>query len=89
MERYLPHTSDDDDSRYRPREEVEAGRLRDPLKRLRELLMGAGLLTEEEDQECQRRARQEVDAATEAAESAPYPEADTFHDQVYATPEEG
>ena len=88
VERYLPHTSDDDDSVYRPREEVEAGRLRDPLKRLRELLMGAGLLTEERDRECRQRARREVDAATEAAESAPYPDADTFYDQVYAAPEE-
>ena len=86
VERYLPHTSDDDDSRYRPRQEVEAARLRDPLKRLRELLTEAGLLTEERDQECQQQARREVDAATEAAEAAPYPDADTFDDQVYATP---
>ena len=89
VERSLPHTSDDDDTRYRPREEVEAGRLRDPLVRLRELLLEAGLLTGERDEEYRRRARQEVDAATEAAEAAPYPEASSFYDNVYGAPGEG
>jgi TPP-dependent pyruvate/acetoin dehydrogenase alpha subunit len=39
--RFLPNTSNDDDSRYRPREEVEAARKRDPLIRLRQKLPAA------------------------------------------------
>lgn len=83
VERYLPHTSDDDDSHYRPRAEVEAGRLRDPLKRLRELLLSAGLLTEVRDAELRDAARADVDAATDAAEAAPYPDASDFDAHVY------
>ena len=63
--------------------EVEAARLRDPLKRLQGLLAKAGLLTEELDQEYRGSARREVDAATEAAEAAPYPAAGPFDDSVY------
>ena len=84
VERLLPHTSDDDDTRYRPKGEVEAARLRDPLKLLHGLVTEAGLLTEQLDEEYRRSAREEVDAATEAAEAAPYPDAGSFHDNVYS-----
>src|SRR5439155_264284 len=40
--RYQPHTSDDDDSRYRTRQEGEEWKARDPVKRGREYLLGAG-----------------------------------------------
>src|SRR5205807_7311591 len=40
--RYQPHTSDDDDSRYRTKQEVEEWKARDPVKRGREYLLGAG-----------------------------------------------
>jgi 2-oxoisovalerate dehydrogenase E1 component alpha subunit len=36
--RFLPNTSNDDDTRYRSREEVEEARLRDPLALLRQKL---------------------------------------------------
>ena len=36
--RYMPNTSNDDDTRYRSREEVEEWRQRDPIARLRERL---------------------------------------------------
>jgi len=39
--RFLPNTSNDDDTRYRPREEVEEARLRDPLVLLRQKLDAA------------------------------------------------
>jgi 2-oxoisovalerate dehydrogenase E1 component alpha subunit len=38
--RYMPNTSNDDDTRYRSREEVEAARQRDPIARLRAHLVG-------------------------------------------------
>jgi 2-oxoisovalerate dehydrogenase E1 component alpha subunit len=37
--RYMPNTSNDDDTRYRSREEVEAARQRDPIARLRAHLL--------------------------------------------------
>jgi 2-oxoisovalerate dehydrogenase E1 component alpha subunit len=74
VERYLPHTSDDDDTVYRDPGEIEEARKRDPLRRLAELLEGAGLLGAERKAELQEKAQAEVDAATEAAEAAPFPE---------------
>jgi len=84
VERYLPHTSDDDDSTYRPREEVERSKARDPLAKLRARLVDEGVLTDERDAKYRARARQEVDEATDVAEAAPYPDASDVEDQVYA-----
>ena len=84
VERYLPHTSDDDDTVYRAREEIQEARKRDPLLALQGLLLSSGLMDDERDQEYRRRARQTVDAATEASEAAPYPSADGLLEHVYA-----
>ena len=84
VERLGPHTSDDDDRRYRPREELEEARRRaDPLTRFRAYLTGSGLLSEEQDRAYQRRVQQEVDEATEFADKAPYPDPSTLLDHVY------
>ncbi len=84
VERYLPHTSDDDDTVYRDRAEIEEARKRDPLLKLQCLLTAAGALTEERDADLRRAARSEVDAATDAAEAAPFPDAGGFLRHVTA-----
>ena len=84
VERYLPHTTDDDDSRYRAREELEEARKRDPLVLLRDQLMATGLLTDETDRRFGEAARREVNAATDAVEAAPYPGTDGFFEHVYS-----
>ena len=83
VERYMPHTSDDDDRRYRPEGELEESKKRDSLVRIQRFLKEEGLLTEEMDQEYHSRARQEVNQATETAEAAPYPDTHTLYDHVY------
>jgi 2-oxoisovalerate dehydrogenase E1 component alpha subunit len=40
--RYMPNTSNDDDTRYRSREEIERWRARDPIDRLRSQLLSSG-----------------------------------------------
>ncbi|HBK78801.1 MAG TPA: 2-oxoisovalerate dehydrogenase, partial [Nitrospinae bacterium] len=62
--RYLPHTSDDDDTLYRDPAEIEEARKRDPLKHLSELLLGVGLLDAARDAELRAKAKAEGDAAT-------------------------
>ena len=84
VERYLPHTSDDDDTRYRERAEIEEARKRDPLRILREELYELGALTEELDAQFAAEARRVVNDATERVEAAPYPTADDFAEHVYA-----
>ena len=86
VERYLPHTSDDDDSRYRPREEIEEARKRDPLDLLRRRLMVAGDLTDGLDTKTREDATREINEATDFVEEAPYPDTETFYDDVYVGP---
>ena len=83
VERYMPHTTDDDDRRYRSPEEVEEGRSRDPIDSLQSYLLEVELLTPEQDGEIRDHARREVNAATDDAEAAPFPDPSTVYDHVY------
>ena len=84
VERYLPHTSDDDDTRYRPREEIEEARLRDPLKLFSERLTEMGVLDGDTDERLYAEARTEVNTVTDAVDAAEYPETHDFFEHVYA-----
>ena len=84
VERYLPHTSDDDDSIYRPTEEIEEAKKRDPLQLLSKQLFELNILDEKEDAAIRENAKNIVNMATEEAENAPYPETTNFHKHVYS-----
>ncbi len=81
--RLVPHTSNDDDRRYRSRAEVEAWRERDPIPRFERLLVEAGLLTPEEATRMREEVAQEVLAAAERAERAPEPDPESATAHVY------
>ena len=89
VERYLPHTSDDDDTRYRPAEEIEAARKRDPLKTFRAQLTERGVLADDASTEIQEAALREVNEATDFVEDAPYPGTEDFDKYVYAPGDDG
>jgi len=72
--RLVPHSSDDDDRRYRTREEVERWSTKDPLGRFSETLRGAGALDDEKEKRIREGVGREIDEATEFAENAPPPE---------------
>jgi len=82
--RPTPHSSDDDDRTYRSREEVEEWKKRDPILRYEAYLKNRGILTDDIVQEYEERAKQEVDAAQAAAESAPYPPVEVALGPVFA-----
>jgi 2-oxoisovalerate dehydrogenase E1 component alpha subunit len=84
VERFMPHTTDDDDRRYRPSGEVEAARDRDPVITLGALMTELGILTPDQVEEIKEQALAAVDDATEAADAAQPPAASTLHDMVYA-----
>ena len=84
VERYLPHTSDDDDSRYRLREDIDKARERDPVRMLREQLLADGFLSEEDDVKIRDDAKREVNEATDFIDAAPYPTTEEFFEHVYA-----
>ena len=84
VERFMPHTTDDDDRRYRLRDEVETARQRDPLIVLSAQLMEQDILTQEQVDEFKSKAQGAIDEATDAAEAATPPSSSTLHDWVYA-----
>ena len=84
VERLMPHTTDDDDSRYRPREEIEAVREKDPVASFGNFILEQGYLTEEQQEEIRAQARRAVNEATDAAEAAQPPDASNLFKHVYA-----
>jgi len=84
--RYLPHTSDDDDRRYRSVEEVEAWREKDPVPRLRRYVLDEHLLSPEQVEGMEAEVRAEVTEASRRAEAAARPAPQTAFTRVYARP---
>jgi 2-oxoisovalerate dehydrogenase E1 component alpha subunit len=84
VERLKPHTSDDDDRKYRTPEELDAARRRDPLPIFRSYLVENDILTDEQDQRIQAQVKEEIDRATDAVENEPWPDPSTLLDHVYS-----
>ena len=82
--RLLPHTSDDDDRRYRDPEEVARWEARDPLPCFRSELLAGGLLDEPAETELLGQIRSEIDQALVQAEASPIPEPARARDHVLA-----
>jgi 2-oxoisovalerate dehydrogenase E1 component alpha subunit len=81
--RTVPHTSDDDDRRYRSREEVEEWTKKDPLIRFQAWLEEHGIARKQEIEDLQSKALTEVDEATHYAENAPLPDPESALRHVY------
>ncbi len=77
-----PHTSHDDDTRYRSREEVDRWEALDPIERLRADLLKRGALTPQADETVTAEVRLEIDEAVAAAEAAPHPDRSTAFEQI-------
>lgn len=77
------HTTADDATRYRDREEVKEWERRDPLKRLEKRLLADGMLTEEQVEACYRRAKEEMDAAWRKVVQADVPSSSRLFTHVY------
>jgi 2-oxoisovalerate dehydrogenase E1 component alpha subunit len=71
--RLVPHTSDDDDRRYRAREEVTEWKKRDPLVLFHQQLVEQGLWDQARDQALRQELLQQITEAQRAAEAAPDP----------------
>ncbi len=71
--RLSPHTSSDDDRRYRTRAELEEWIKKDPIDRFRKRLAEEEDLTDAEDAEMRAAVKKEIAAAVVSAEAAPDP----------------
>ena len=67
--RLLPHSSSDDQKKYRTEEELSEDIARDPIEKLKEILLQVKVMTEEEESNLMLSAKERVNAAVEFAES--------------------
>ncbi|MBU9714697.1 thiamine pyrophosphate-dependent dehydrogenase E1 component subunit alpha [Evansella tamaricis] len=81
--RLTPHSSDDDDSVYRAKEEVEAAKKIDSIITFGSYLKEVGLLSDKTEEELRTNLRKEIDEATDYAEKAGYAEPESALKYVY------
>src|SRR3954469_140851 len=82
--RLTAHSSDDQQTKYRPAEEMESEKARDPLPRFRDQLREAGMLDAEMEAAMTADSRKVVEDATEWAEAQAEPDPATGQQNVYA-----
>lgn len=84
--RFRGHSmSDPVSGTYRPKEEVDRQiKERDPIVVLRDRLLHAGLLDQEDLEAMDKEVRAEVQDAADFADASPRPSPDTLYDHVYA-----
>ncbi|MBI4064405.1 MAG: pyruvate dehydrogenase (acetyl-transferring) E1 component subunit alpha [Elusimicrobia bacterium] len=78
------HTTADDASRYRSKEDVEAWKQKDPLKRFKLYLLAKKFLDEDADIRFHKEAEREVEKAIEEYESYPEPNPLDIFNNTYA-----
>ncbi|MCH7737023.1 MAG: thiamine pyrophosphate-dependent dehydrogenase E1 component subunit alpha [Chloroflexi bacterium] len=84
VERFMSHTTDDDDRRYRPEGEVERARERDPVVTLARTLIEEKVLTQKQVDEIAAAALKATDEATDIADASSPPDGSGLHDSVYS-----
>lgn len=81
--RISDHTTADDASRYRPKEEVEMWKAKDPILRLRLFMEKKGLWTNEYQKDVEDKALSMVDEAVKVAESTEHPHPEEMFKYIY------
>jgi 2-oxoisovalerate dehydrogenase E1 component len=84
--RTRPHAEGMGDYTYRSRQDVERWKERCPIARLRSRLIAGSLASEPELAAIDQEVEETIQQAVKAAEEAPWPDAATAADHVYATP---
>jgi pyruvate dehydrogenase E1 component alpha subunit len=78
-----PHSSSDDPTRYRTKEELEEWQRRDPITRFRRYLEKKRIWNESDEKKAQEDANREIDEAITYAEKIPRPALETLFTDVY------
>ena len=82
--RLQSHSTDDDQRAYRDAGELAAEAERDPIPRMRDVLVARGWLNADDDAALREDVNREVERATDAAEAAPDPDPASLGRHVYA-----
>jgi 2-oxoisovalerate dehydrogenase E1 component alpha subunit len=83
--RFMPHTSNDDDKRYRTREELEAERANDPVRLFRERIVKENIWDAARDDALKQELQAQIDDALAFAEASPAPTPEDAFTNVYAS----
>jgi pyruvate dehydrogenase E1 component alpha subunit len=86
--RFRGHSAADPEV-YRPREEVEEWRQKDPIETFARRCVEAGVLGEREVKQAREKADEVVEAAVEFADASPEPPLDTMYESLYAQTDPG
>ncbi|MDX6590366.1 MAG: pyruvate dehydrogenase component alpha subunit [Solirubrobacterales bacterium] len=86
--RFRGHSAADPEV-YRPREEVEEWREKDPIETFAHRCVEAGVLGEREVGQAREKADKVVEAAVEFADASPEPPLDTMYENLYAQTDAG
>ena len=81
--RWKGHSKSDQEL-YRTKDEIEAWKKKDPVRRFRERLVTEGVITDEEAGSIEDEADRTITEAVEFARSSPEPDVDTILEGVYA-----
>jgi pyruvate dehydrogenase E1 component alpha subunit len=71
-------------TKYMPKEELEEWKKNDPIPRFEKVLLGQGILREEDILKIRKDAQKEVQEAQEFAENSPYPNPEDAFNDLYA-----
>ena len=78
------HSLSDDEKLYRPESERQADAKRDPITRMQMFLVRENILNEDEINKLEKSVDEEIQAASERAEHATLPSADSVYNHVYS-----
>ncbi|SIQ31956.1 branched-chain alpha-keto acid dehydrogenase E1 component [Peribacillus simplex] len=82
--RLTPHSSDDDDRSYRTADEVAEAKTKDSIMTFGAYLKEAGIMDDDLEKQMNDEVMKIVNEATDYAENAPYPKAESAMNHVYA-----
>jgi 2-oxoisovalerate dehydrogenase E1 component len=82
--RLLPHSSSDDQRKYRDPKDLEADMQRDPLPKFENILIEVGMATAEDFVRIKNDVHQAIERAADWAETQPLPEVSELTSYVYA-----
>ena len=83
--RYSGHGAADNDRQlYRTKEEEERAWLRDPIKRLENVMLERNVMTREKMEAIDAEIIEDVEKIYEAADASPFPAPDEVYDHVYS-----
>ena len=83
VERIMPHTSDDDHTRYRDLSEIDELASRDPLKKLESLILENNLSSDVQIKKIKETCIEKINTATTLAEAAPEPDTKTLMNNLF------